>query len=151
MDTINKVEEKKYLVFRIGDEEFGADIQKVTTIIEKNMPITRVPKTPDYIVGVINLRGDIIPIMDLRKKFNLPEIKDSEDTRIIIIRIEDILIGLIVDSVAEVVNLSEESVESINNFSSNLSMDYIFGVGKVDGRRIITIFNLENLIKLEEI
>jgi len=150
MDAINKVEEKKYLVFRIGDEEFGADIQKITTIIEKNMPITRVPKTPDYIVGVINLRGDIIPIMDLRKKFNLPEINDTEDTRIIIIHIEDVLIGLIVDSVAEVVNLSEESVESINNFSSNLSIDYIFGVGKVDGR-IITILNLENLIKLEEI
>jgi len=143
-------EERKYLVFRINDEEYGADIQKITTIIEKNMPITRVPKTPDYITGVINLRGDIIPIMDLRKKFNLPEIEDTENTRIIIIHIDEILIGLIVDSVAEVVNLSEESVEGISNFSTSLSTDYIFGVGKVGGR-IITILDLENLIKLEDI
>ncbi|HHW47815.1 MAG TPA: chemotaxis protein CheW [Clostridiaceae bacterium] len=150
MDVIKNSEEKKYLVFRIGEEEYGADIRKVTTIIEKNMSITRVPRTPDYIIGVINLRGDIIPIMDLRKKFDLPEIEDTEDTRIIIIHIDDILLGLVVDSVVEVVNLTEESIESLSNFSSNLSIEYIFGVGKVNGR-IITILNLENLIKLEEI
>lgn len=141
---------KQYLVFTINNEEFGADIEEVTTIIEKNYPIARVPKTPDFIKGVINLRGEIIPIIDLRIRLNLPEIEATEATRIIVVNLKGVVIGLIVDSVAEVVNLSEESIETLANLDSNISMDYIYGVGKIGGR-IITIFNLDKLVKIEEI
>jgi len=138
---------KQFLVFRLDKEEYGVDIQKVTTIIEKDMAIARVPKTPDFIEGVINLRGEIVPVMNLRKKFNLPAVEDTEDTRIIIIKLEDLAIGLIVDSVAEVIHLSEDSIETISSFSAEVSLDYILGVGKVDGR-IVTLLNLEKLIKI---
>jgi len=138
---------KQFLVFRLDKEEYGVDIQKVTTIIEKDMAIARVPKTPDFIEGVINLRGEIVPVMNLRKKFNLPAVEDTEDTRIIIIKLEDLAIGLIVDSVAEAIHLSEDSIETISSFSAEVSLDYILGVGKVDGR-IVTLLNLEKLIKI---
>jgi len=137
---------KQFLIFRLAKEEYGVDIQTVTTIIENDMPIARVPRTPNYIKGVINLRGEIVPILDLRKKFNLPNAETTSDSRIIIVKIEDMVIGFIVDSVVEVIQLNEESIETVSNISSDLSLDYIFGVGKVDGR-IVTLLNLEKLIK----
>lgn len=145
MDDNRNAELKQYLVFKIENEEYGVDIRKIVTIIEKDLPIARVPKTPDYIKGVINLRGEILPIMDLRLRFNLPEVEATEETRVIILKIKDISIGLIVDSVAEVVKLNEESTENVSEFSSMLSKNYIQGLGKVNGR-IITILNLKELI-----
>lgn len=149
MDEVKKLELRKFLVFKLKHEEYGIDIQKITTIIEKEMSIARVPKTPDFLKGVINLRGEIIPVINLRKRFNLDEGEDTEETRIIIIKLEDMLIGLIVDSVAEVVELNDDSIESITNIASDQSLDYIFGVGKVDGR-IVTLLNIEKLISLSE-
>ncbi len=142
-------EAKKFLIFRLGNEEYGIDIHKITTIIEKDMNIARVPKLPAFIRGVINLRGEIIPVMSLRLKFGMAEDVYGPDTRIIIIKLDEISAGLIVDSVAEVIELDEESTESIANISGALSMDYITGVGKSDGR-IITLLNLEKLVSLEE-
>jgi purine-binding chemotaxis protein CheW len=146
MEGINTQETKQFIVFRLEKEEYGVDIQKVTTI-ERMMSIARVPKAPASIKGVINLRGEIIPIMDLRIEFNLAKIEETEDTRIVIIKIEDLSVGLIVDSVAEVLHLQEDLIESVSNFHSDLSMDYIMGVGKVDNR-IVTLLNLERLLKL---
>ena len=141
-------ESKKFLVFRLGNEEYGIDIHKIATIIEKNMNIARVPKTPRYLKGVINLRGEIVPVVSLRLKFGLPDDVFGDDTRIIIIKTEDMSIGLIVDSVAEVLELDEETTESMTNITGELSFDYISGVGKVNGR-IITLLNLEKLVTLE--
>lgn len=146
----NKVTEaRRYLVFRLGEEEYGIDIHKITTIIEKDMNIARVPKLPPFMKGVINLRGEIIPVISLRLKFDLSEDEYDTETRIIIVKMEEISAGLIVDSVAEVIELDEESTESIANIAGNLSVDYITGVGKADGR-IITLLNLENLVSLKE-
>lgn len=147
MDEVKSSEMKKFLVFRLSTEEYGIDIQKITTIIERDMSIARVPKTPDFIKGVINLRGEIIPIINLRKRFNLVEEADTEETRIIIIKLDEIVIGLIVDSVAEVIELGDDSIENITNIAGDLSLDYINGVGKV-GDRIITLLNLEKLVSL---
>ncbi len=147
MDEVLKMENRQYVVFKLGKEEYGIDIKKVTTI-EKMMQITRVPKAPEFVKGVINLRGDIIPIMDLRLKFGLEEIEETEDTRITIVKIEDVSIGTIVDAVAEVIELSEDCVESITNFSNDLSVDYILGVGKINDR-IVTLLNLEKLLKVQ--
>ena len=141
-------ESKKFLVFRLGNEEYGIDIHKIATIIEKNMNIARVPKTPRYLKGVINLRGEIVPVVSLRLKFGLSEDVFGDETRIVIIKMEDMSIGLIVDSVAEVLELDEETTESMANITGELSFDYISGVGKVNGR-IITLLNLEKLVTLE--
>lgn len=138
----------QYVVFALGKEEYGIDIQKVTTI-EKMLSIARVPKTANYIKGVINLRGEVIPIMDLRTRFKMPYLEETEDTRIIIFKIDDIAVGMIVDAVAEVVNLPENQIEDINSFSDDMTMDYLNGVGKIDGR-IVTLLNLEKLIKINE-
>lgn len=149
MDEIKNMELRKFLVFNLSTEEYGIDIQKITTIIEKDMSIARVPKTPAYLKGVINLRGEIIPVINLRRRFNLADGEDTEETRIIIVKFEEIVVGLIVDSVAEVVELDEDSIENITNIAGELSLDYIMGVGKVEGR-IITLLNLEKLILLLE-
>ena len=149
MAVNNTMEVKKFLIFKLGNEEYGIDIHKVTTIIEKEMNIARVPKTPSFLKGVINLRGEIIPIMSLRLKFRLPEDVFSDDTRIIIINLDEMSVGLIVDSVAEVLELNEDATESIANIAGELSLDYISGVGKANGR-IITLLNLENLVSMND-
>lgn len=149
MEDIKKTEAKKFLVFRLGKEEYGLDIQKITTIIEKDMSIARVPKTPAYIKGVINLRGEIIPVMDLRRRFGLEDMEVTEETRIIIVKIEEITIGLIVDSVAEVIELGEDDIENITNIGGGLSAEYLLGVGKV-AERIVTLLHIEKLLELSD-
>lgn len=140
---------RQFLVFKIGSQEYGVDIQKVVTIIEKDMNIARIPKTPDFIKGVINLRGEIIPVMDIRKRFKLPEIEDTEETRIIVLKTEEIVIGIIVDAVAEVIRLTSDSIENIASFSNDVMMDFIYGVGKINDK-IVTILNIEKLIDISE-
>jgi len=147
MEASVSTDRKQFLVFKLDTEDYGIDINKITTIIEKDMIIARVPDTPEFVKGVINLRGEIIPVIELRKRFNLPSITDTENTRIIIIRIEDVIVGLIVDEVVEVVMLDDDDIESLANFSNDFSMDYISGAGKVDGR-IVTILKLEKLISI---
>ncbi len=148
MEDVINVEGKQYVVFMLGKENYGVDIQKVTTI-EKIMSFARVPKTPDYVKGVINLRGEIIPVIDLRTKFGMEITEETEETRIIILKINEIPLGIIVDEVDEVLNLTEETIENVANFTNDLSMDYILGVGKVDGR-IVTLLNLEKLADVSE-
>ncbi|NTV88867.1 MAG: purine-binding chemotaxis protein CheW [Clostridiales bacterium] len=142
MEEIRNEEIKKYLVFKLGNEEYGVDIQKISTINEMENTITRVPKTASYIKGVINLRGEIIPIIDMRAKFSLPAVDYTEDTRVIIVKIEEVTIGFIVDAVNEVVELGEDSIESITGLSASLTQDYLLGVGKIE-QRIVTLLNLE--------
>ncbi len=145
----NISEAKKHLVFKLGSDEFGIDINKITTIIEKDMNIARVPKLPTFLKGVINLRGEIIPVISLRLRFGMDEDVYNEETRIIIVKLDDISAGIIVDSVAEVVELNEDTTENIANITGEHSLDYITGVGKVNNR-IITLLNLEKLVRLEE-
>lgn len=137
-------EKKQYVIFRIDNDEYGADINKVI-IIEKLINITRVPKTPSYIKGVINLRGDIIPVMDLRTRFGLSEKEGDDDSRIIIIGINQISYGIIVDSVSEVIQLDETKIESVSGIVNNVNFDYVSGIAKNDSR-LITLLNLEKLI-----
>lgn len=139
---------EKFLIFRLDSEEYGIDIEKIVTIVEKNMAIARVPKTQDYIKGVINLRGEIIPVMSVRKRCGMEEIDYNEDTRIIIVKIGEIELGLIVDSVSEVLAFEEGAMESISNICS-LSAEYVVGIGKKDDR-IVTLLNLEKFTGIEE-
>lgn len=143
MGEVVNVDGKQYVVFLLGKENYGVEIHSVTTI-EKMLPYARVPKTPDYIKGVINLRGEIVPIMDIRTRFGMEAHEETDETRIIIIKINDISFGIIVDEVDEVLTLNEEAIESVSNFTNDISMDYILGVGKIDGR-IVTLLNIEKL------
>lgn len=146
MEANKGFETRQFVVFKMDKEEYGVDIQKVTTI-ERMVSIARVPKTPEFINGVINLRGEIIPIINLRKRFDLPQIEESEDTRIIIMKIGEISAGIIVDAVAEVTQLTEESIETVSSFSTERAIEYIMGVGKIDNR-IITLLDLEKLVRI---
>ncbi|MGB9813171.1 MAG: chemotaxis protein CheW [Thermovenabulum sp.] len=139
MDNLNQ-----YVIFRLGDEEYGINILQVKTI-EKVLPITRIPRAPYYVKGVINLRGEIIPVIDLKKKFNLPERELTPDARIIIVSVSDVTIGMIVDSATEVIQLPQEAVEPANSVNVGINSDFIEGVGKLEDRLLI-ILNLEKLL-----
>lgn len=143
MEEIKDVHGKQYVVFRLGKEDFALDIHSVTTI-EKTLVAARVPRTPCFIKGVVNLRGEIVPVMDLSIRFGLTPTPETEETRIVIVKVGEASLGLIVDEVEDVLYLSKESIENVSNYSTDLSMDFITGVGKVNDR-IITILNLEKL------
>lgn len=135
---------KQFVAFKVGDQEFGADIHKVS-IIEKTLNTARVPTTPNYVKGVVNLRGDIIPIMSMRVKFDLPEIEEDDDTRTIIFKFNEALLGIIVDAVDEVVTVDEDDIDSVTTITNDRSLDYILGIAKVEGR-LITLLNIEKMI-----
>ena len=134
---------------KIGNEQYGIQIKYVDNII-RMMKITRVPKAPHYYKGVINLRGEIIPVISLRLKFGLEEIPETKDFCIIIIKTDKSnSVGIIVDSVSEVVSLDEEHVEKTTVDSNDSRMQYIAMIGKY-GETLISIVNVESLITEKE-
>lgn len=138
---------KQYVILQLGNESYGVDIQSVQGI-EKMVNIARVPQAPDCIKGVMNLRGEIIPVMSLRKRFDLEEKEYDDETRIVIIRIDDSQVGLIVDEVQEVIDLHEEEIEHVQMIDQAVELDYIAGVGKMkDGTAVVTLLNLQTLIE----
>lgn len=147
MASTNSRQVKKYLIFKIESEEYGLNINYITTIIKHEVCFARVPKTPCFLKGVFNLRGEIIPVISLRLKLGLPEEVIDEETRIIIVKFDEISAGLIVDCVFEVLELVENETESITNIEVDSSLDYISGIGKSNGR-IINLLNLQNLLSL---
>jgi purine-binding chemotaxis protein CheW len=128
--------EGKYLTFVLSGEEYGIGILKVKEIIGI-MAITTVPQTPAYMKGVINLRGKVIPIVDLRLKFGMEAIDYTEKTCIIVVEItnrgQKVMIGVLVDSVSEVLNIKGGDIEDSPNFGSRLNTDYILGMAKTGG------------------
>ncbi len=136
------------VVFKLCDEHYGIDIHNVENI-EKVMPITRVPYTERYVEGVVNLRGNIIPIIDLRSRFKLEKIQRGDDARIIIVKVNDIRIGMIVDSSSEVLQLEKNQIDSAPSIKGNIDEDYITHIGKNDGR-IVMLLDLEKVLGIEE-
>jgi len=139
MDQAVKVmtdREGKYLTFSMADEEYGIVILKIKEIIGM-MPITTVPQTPEFVKGVINLRGKVIPVIDLRLRFGMESIDYTERTCIIVVEIEvtagTVMIGVVVDSVSEVLNIKSEEIEDTPTFGAKLNTDYILGMAKMDG------------------
>jgi len=128
--------EGKYLTFALADEEYGIGILKVKEIIGM-MAITPVPQTPPYVKGVINLRGKVIPVVDLRSKFDMETIDYTDRTCIIVVEIEGkeerIQIGIVVDTVSEVINVREADVEDTPTFGTRVSTEFILGMAKIEG------------------
>ena len=141
---------EQYIVVRLGGEEFGIGIGYVDNII-RIQSITRVPTAQFYFKGVINLRGEVVPVMSIRKKMGLEDDEMTDKSRIIILKLEDHeLIGIIVDAVSEVVNLSNSSIEAQRKDSSSGVEDtYISGIGKA-GSRLISIFDINAIIEDKE-
>ena len=134
----------KYVIFKLIDEYYGLDIENVISV-EKMQEFTRVPNAPSYVRGVINLRGEVIPVIDLREKLGLKLKSTDENTRIIIVSENEINLGIIVDSSSEVLEIQRSLIDK-PLASEEKSNNYLKGIGKVDGRLII-IIDLEKLIE----
>lgn len=145
--------EGKYLTFTLADEEYGISILKIKEIIGM-MPITSVPQTPHYVKGVINLRGKVIPVVDLRGRFGMEEIDYTERTCIIVVEIQGesgmIMIGIVVDSVSEVLNIKGEDIEPTPTFGARLNTDYILGMAKMEGG-VKILLDIDRVLGSEEI
>ncbi|PKM49864.1 MAG: chemotaxis protein CheW [Firmicutes bacterium HGW-Firmicutes-7] len=150
MDMNNKqlknAEATQYIVVKIGREQYGINIKYIQNIV-RIQNITRVPKAPYYFKGVINLRGEIIPVMSIRLKFGLEVEEDTFNTRIIIVKISGQVIGLIVDEVKEVTEIPEEDIQTVAREANDERGNYIIGVGKVKNE-LVTLLNLEGFINL---
>jgi len=133
----------KYLSFVLGEEEYGLEILKVQEI-NGMMDITRVPRTPEYVRGVINLRGRVIPIVSLREHFKMPAVEDTEKTCIIVVQVRyqesQITMGIVVDEVSEVLNITEDQIEQAPSFGGGMDeADFITGMGKLDNKVVILL------------
>ena len=136
---------QQYIVFKLNEQLYGISIQNVQ-IIEKIKPIMRVPKVATCIKGVMNLRGEIIPVVSLREQFKLETKEYTDKTRIIIVKLEDAMVGLIVDEVKEVIEIESTQVETVQNIQGKMKTSHILGVGKVE-ENIVTLLNLTNIIE----
>jgi purine-binding chemotaxis protein CheW len=143
----------KYLTFSLEDEEYGIGILKIKEIIGM-MPITSIPRTPEFVKGVINLRGKVIPVMDLRLKFSMEAIPYSDRTCIIVVEIDSqdstVLIGIVVDSVSEVLSINENEIEETPTFGAKLNTDYIFGMAKMEGG-VKILLDIDKVLSSREI
>lgn len=136
------------VTFTLGSEEYAVDILKVQEI-NRMKEITRVPNSPAYVEGVINLRGKVIPVVNIRKKFGLPEKENDEQSRIMIIDIQGITMGLVVDSVSEVLRVPSSIVEPTPPMASNISTEFIKGIAKLEDRLII-LLDMDRLLGKSE-
>ncbi len=134
--------------FVIENEEFGVDILKVQEII-RTVEITRVPKSPDFVEGVINLRGKIVPVIDLRKRFGIEKKEQDNETRIIVVELPDKVVGFLVDRVKEVIRVEKSVIEPPPELTTNVSANYITGVAKLEDRLLI-LLDLDKVLSSEE-
>ncbi len=156
MDQVVKImadREGKYLTFSMADEEYGIGILKIKEIIGM-MPVTTVPQTPKFVKGVINLRGKVIPVIDLRLRFGMESIDYTERTCIIVVEIKGdagtVQIGIVVDSVSEVLNIKGEDIEETPTFGAKLNTDYILGMAKIE-RNVKILLDIDRVLSTEEI
>lgn len=134
--------------FNIGEEEFGVDILQVQEII-RMLEVTRVPNAPEYIDGVINLRGKVIPIVDLRRRFGMARKEHDKNTRIVVVELGGQVVGFVVDAVSEVLRIPRSVTEPPPSFVGGVREEYITAVGKLEDRLLI-LLDLEKILKENE-
>ncbi|WP_454190591.1 chemotaxis protein CheW [Paenibacillus sp. Marseille-Q7038] len=143
-------EDMKVIVFKLGTEEYGIEVERVQTI-ERMLPVTRVPKTYSFVKGVVNLRGVVIPVIDLGGRFSLPETEYTDQTRIIIVTVSDMQVGFIVDSANDVVDLNENDIETPPEIVGGIKAKYLRGVAKLEEDRLLIMLNLHEVLNKSEI
>jgi purine-binding chemotaxis protein CheW len=146
--------EQQYVIFELSDEDYGLDIASVESII-KMQPITSVPKAPDFVEGVTSLRGKVLPVIDLRKRFNVQNGTEAnpadrgKDTRIIVMDMNGTMLGMIVDAVSEVLRVSEDLIEPLPDLTTAINGGFITGVAKLDNR-LVVLLDLKKLMSPQE-
>ncbi len=148
MAEMTREGETQLVVFVLASEEFACNIADVREVL-KMISITPLPRSINFVEGVINLRGEVIPVIDLRMRFNLPSVERTDESRIIIVEVEERMVGLTVDSVSEVIRLSNQQIQEAPNQVAGEQTNLIMGVGKIDERMLI-ILNLERILASEE-
>ncbi|WP_138751568.1 chemotaxis protein CheW [Paenibacillus sinopodophylli] len=143
-------EELKVIVFALGNEEYGIEVDKVRTI-ERLSPITRVPKTAAFIKGVINLRGIVVPVIDLRGRFNLIETTPTENSRIIVVAVADMEVGFIVDSANDVIDIDTDAIDLPPEIVGGIKAKYLRGIAKLGEGRLLIMLNLSEVLNKNEI
>lgn len=138
----------KYLTFVLDGEEYGIRILAVQEIIG-SMSVTKVPRTPAFLRGVINLRGKIIPVVEMRAKFGMPEVEDTPETCIIVVRTAGVEMGIVVDAVSEVVDIAPEMVDESPNFGAAVDSSYIVGIGKV-ASGVKVLLDVDQVLAVEQ-
>ena len=147
MEHTKVAQELQLVTFKLANEEYGLPITKVQEI-NRLVPVTKLPQTPSFMEGIINLRGRIIPVIDLRKRFNMPITDHDDDTRIIIVEISGQIVGVTVDAVTEVVRLNTANIEP-TPATVAVDLQYIEGVGKIDDRLII-LLDIDKVLTTQE-
>jgi purine-binding chemotaxis protein CheW len=144
IDELVAMGQKEFLTFRLGKEEYGIDILKVQEIRGYDA-VTRIANAPDFIKGVINLRGVIVPIVDMRIKFRLGEAEYNSFTVVVILNVMGRVVGIVVDSVSDVLELANEQIRAAPEFSAALDSSYIMGLGSI-GERMLILMDIEKLM-----
>jgi len=156
--AIETGESRQYVTFCLGEELFGVEVARAREILDL-VPVTKVPQTPDYLLGVINLRGQVVPVVDLRVKMGLPKAETTRDSCIIVIEVqvdgEPLTVGGLADSVREVLELRDDLIEPPPRLGTKLKTEFIAGMGKVDEQFLILleidrVFNSEELALVQD-
>lgn len=140
--------EEQFVIFNLAKEYYGLDIASVEGII-KLQTITKMPKSPEYVEGVINLRGTVVPVIDLRKRFGLPQIEMTKDTRIVNVYMGKTKVGMIVDAVSEVIRVPEDAIEPPPSMVAGVDISFIKGIAKLDDR-LVTLLDLNRILSRDE-
>ncbi len=152
MATVTKIAGEtvgqEFLVFTLGDEEYGIDILKVQEIRGYDQ-VTRIANTPEFIKGVTNLRGVIVPIIDLRVKFAQQDVEYNENTVVIVLNLEHRVVGIVVDGVSDVLSLMQEQIRPAPEFAVTMSTEYLTGLGAL-GERMLILVDIEKLLSSDE-
>jgi purine-binding chemotaxis protein CheW len=153
MSVSEITETRQYLTFKLGNEVFATDVAKVREVLDLT-PITAIPRTPDFMAGVINLRGSVVPVVDLRQCFAMPKTESTRNTCIVVVEVlldgESIVIGALADSVEEVIDLEPEQIEPAPRIGAHIRTDFIRGMGKRD-TQFIMILDIDRVFSEEEL
>jgi purine-binding chemotaxis protein CheW len=142
-------DEKQYVTFKIAEENYGVGVLKVQEIIGMT-EIVYVPNSPDFMKGVINLRGSVVPVVDMRKRFHMEERAYDMFTVIIIVEVKGILVGMLVDSVSDVVGIAQTDIQDTPHFTAKIDSEFIAGIGQVH-EKLVIILDIDKILSAEEI
>jgi purine-binding chemotaxis protein CheW len=153
MSVSEITETRQYLTFKLGNEVFATDVAKVREVLDLTT-ITEIPRTPDFMAGVINLRGSVVPVVDLRLRFGMPKTESTRNTCIVVVEVlldgESIVIGALADSVEEVIDLEPEQIQPAPRIGTQIRTDFIKGMGKRD-TGFIMILDIDRVFSVEDL